>query len=89
MNLFTKLTYDYNQNPESGECCVLPDTELLQIGFGAEYLPIKGSEALRLFAAGSTTGGRNGNIYGTLADSLTLFELGLKVQCGLFSSARH
>ena len=46
--LFAKLTYDVNNTNETGDLCVAPGTDILRVGGGLEYFPLKSTKNLRL-----------------------------------------
>lgn len=48
LTLFAKLTYDVNNTDEIGDLCVTPGTDILRVGGGIEYYPLKSTKNLRL-----------------------------------------
>lgn len=48
VTLFAKLTYDVNNTDEIGDLCVTPGTDILRVGGGIEYYPLKSTKNLRL-----------------------------------------
>jgi hypothetical protein len=47
LNIFAKCTYDINRSDAIGDFCVAPGTEMLRIGGGIEYFPIRTYKDLR------------------------------------------
>ncbi len=48
VTLFAKLTYDANRTDDIGDLCVTPGTDILRVGGGIEYYPLKSTKNLRL-----------------------------------------
>lgn len=48
LNLFVRATYDYNNTGDIGDLCVTSGTDILRVGAGVEFYPLKKSKNLRL-----------------------------------------
>lgn len=48
LSLFAKLTYDFNNTDTVGDLCVAPGTNVVRVGGGIEYFPLKSTRNLRL-----------------------------------------
>lgn len=75
LNVFGKVTYDVNKD-NFVDLCVSAGTELIRVGAGVEYFPIKDSRNVRLHAAYSYAWGKNGNSAGTVWDNHSFITLG-------------
>lgn len=48
LNVFGKVTYDFNHSRSIGDLCVVPGTDVVRAGAGLEYFPLKDNRNLRL-----------------------------------------
>lgn len=82
INVFGKATYDVNKD-NAADLCVLPGTELMRVGAGVEYFPIKDSRNLRFHANYSYAWGKNGNYNGTVFDAQSFVSVGATWQMSI------
>ncbi|WP_298451425.1 porin [uncultured Prevotella sp.] len=73
INVFGKVTYDVNSTTKMADYCVMPGTEITQVGGGVEYRPHK---SVRLHAAYSRCFGTNTNESGTLKPGRDWMDIG-------------
>lgn len=73
LNVFGKVSYDVNNTTKMADYCVMPGTELTQVGGGVEFRPHK---TVRLHAAYSHCFGTNTNEDGTLKPGRDWMSLG-------------
>ena len=76
LNVFAKLTYDFNHSENIGDLCVLPGTDILRFGGGVEYFPLKSNRNLRLHLDCCYTDGKAA-VAGVLRPDQTLVEAGV------------
>lgn len=48
LSVFAKFSYDLNMTDEIGDLCVAPGTDIIRVGGGIEYFPLKSTKNLRL-----------------------------------------
>lgn len=48
LDIFAKFTYDVNRSSKPGDLCVAPGTDIIRVGGGLEYYPLKSTRNLRL-----------------------------------------
>ena len=73
LNVFGKVTYDVNNTSKTADYCVMPGTEMTQVGGGVEFRPHK---SVRLHAAYSRCFGTNTNEAGTLKPGCDWMDIG-------------
>lgn len=73
LNVFGKVSYDVNNTTKMADYCVMPGTELTQVGGGVELRPHK---SVRLHAVYSHCFGKNTNEEGTLKPGRDWMSLG-------------
>lgn len=83
MNIFAKLTYDRNSTSSNGDLCVLPGTNLMRVGGGMEFFPLKGSRNLRIHINACHTSGKNASATGTLLPNQTIINAGITWKANL------
>ena len=75
LNVFLRATYDCNDSV-TGDLCVAPGTDLLRVGAGVEFYPVKNYKNLRLHLNGCYTDGDS--LMGTvLKPEQTIVDAGL------------
>ena len=77
LKIFAKLTYDRNATESNADLCVISGTDLLRVGGGIEYYPIKGFKDLRIHLNCCYTSGRNASPAGALLPEQTIIDAGL------------
>ncbi len=77
LNIFAKVTHDFNNSEESGDWCVLPGTNITRAGGGLEYFPLKNSRNLRLHLNCCHTWGTNSSPAGALQNRQTIIDGGV------------
>lgn len=77
LNIFAKVTHDFNNSEESGDWCVLPGTSITRAGGGLEYFPLKNSRNLRLHLNCYHTWGVNSSPAGALQNRQTIIDGGI------------
>ncbi len=77
LNIFAKATYDYNDSERLGDFCVAPGTEILRLGGGAEFFPLKSSKDVRLHFYYNCTTGHYGELDGEQHTPYHTFALGV------------
>ena len=78
---FAKYTHDENKSGCADDYLLHYGTAMNMAAIGVEVSPLKKfRHALRLYATGSYSWGRNGNNEGTLQDKQTKIEIGMKVK---------
>lgn len=82
LDVFGKVSYDVNNTNRKADYCVMPGTELTQVGGGVEYRPHK---SVRLHAAYSHCFGTNTNEAGTLKPGRNFMSLGFTWDINLLS----
>ena len=75
LNVFIKATYDYNDGV-ADDLCVAPGTDILRIGAGVEYFPLKENRNLRLHLNCCYTDG-DSPITNALQPKQTIIDAGL------------
>lgn len=48
LNIFAKVSHDFNHSEKEGDLCIRPGTAITRIGGGIEFFPIKDSKSVRL-----------------------------------------
>lgn len=77
LNIFAKVTHDFNNSEEAGDWCVLPGTSITRAGGGLEYFPLKDSKNLRLHLNCCHTWGNNSSPAGVLQNRQTIIDGGI------------
>lgn len=77
LNVFANLTYDFNKCKEEGDWTVLPGTEIMRVGGGLEYFPMKNSKDLRLHLAYCWSDGVNTSPAGALQPKQSIIDAGV------------
>lgn len=77
MNVFANFTYDFNRCDEEGDWTVLPGTEVMRIGGGLEFFPMKNSKDLRLHLAYCYSDGVNTSPAGALQPRQNIIDAGV------------
>lgn len=85
LNLFGKAVYDVNQTERLADYCVMPGTEITNVGAGAEYFPIRDSQDVRLHLVYSHAFGKNGNPNAVTLPDQDYLSLGLTWRVDLLS----
>lgn len=57
LRIFARMTYDVNRSETEGDWCVRPGTDILRVGGGLEYYPIRKYRNIRLHLNGCWTDG--------------------------------
>ena len=87
LNIFAKLTYDFNHSETIGDFCVLPGTDILCVGGGLEYFPLKSNRNLRLHIDCCHTKGKTVD-GGYMKQDQTLLEVGVTWRMKLLNLKR-
>ena len=82
LNLFGKVTYDVNRTRKAADLCVVPGTELTDVGGGIEFYPHK---TVRVHAAYAHSFGKNGNPDGVVLPGSDRMSVGLTWNINLLS----
>ena len=86
VNVFGRMSYDVNKTNSVGDMCVLPGTDITRLGAGLEYYPLSnGNRNIRFHLYGCHSFGKNGNPNGTMQDSQTYVDLGVKFKVDVLS----
>ena len=88
LNIFAKITHDFNSADEFGDWCVTPGTKITRIGGGLEYYPLKNTRNLRFHLFGCWTDGINGSETGALQPNQTIFDAGITWKMNMLNIKR-
>lgn len=77
INIFAKVTHDFNDSDEIGDWCVLPGTSITRVGGGIEYFPVKSSRNFRLHLNCCHTTGVHSSASGALQPHQTIVDAGV------------
>lgn len=88
LNIFAKVTHDFNNSDESGDWCVLPGTRITRVGGGLEYFPFKKTSDLRLHINCCYTDGVNSSPSGALQPQQTIVDAGITWKMNLLNIKR-
>lgn len=88
LSLFAKLTYDVNKSEQTGDLCVLPGTDILRVGGGLEYFPLKSTRNLRLHLNCCYTDGQCASA-GVLRPHQTIVDAGVTWRMKLLNLKRN
>ncbi len=88
LNVFGKVTYDYNDTDTPGDWCVTPGTDIERLGGGVEFFPLKNSKDVRLHLNYCYSHGSNGSATGVLQDRQHIVDFGLTWRINIFKKSR-
>ncbi len=86
LNVFAKMTHDFNSSGEVGDWCVTTGTNITRVGAGLEYFPIKD---LRLHLDWCYTDGVNGAAGGALQPRQNILDAGITWRMNLLNIKRN
>lgn len=88
LSVFAKLTYDVNRSGRTGDLCVVPGTDILRVGGGIEYYPLKSTKNLRLHLNCCYTDGQSAAT-GVLRPHQTIVDAGVTWRMKLLNLKRN
>ena len=88
LNIFARMSHDFNSTDEAGDWSVTPGTRITRIGGGIEYYPIRNSSDLRLHLNCCYTDGVNGSETGALKPLQTILDAGITWKMNMLNIKR-
>ena len=88
LNIFAKITYDFNKSKHIGDLCVTPGTDIVRVGGGLEYYPLKSTKNLRLHLTYCYTDGKAADA-GVLRPQQSIIDAGVTWRMKLLNLKRN
>lgn len=88
LSFFAKFTYDFNKSKHIGDLCVTPGTDIVRVGGGIEYYPIKSTKNLRLHLTYCYTDGK-ATAAGVLRPQQSIVDAGVTWRMKLLNFKRN
>ncbi len=86
LNVFAKMTHDFNNSGEIGDWCMTTGTNITRVGAGIEYYP---ADSLRLHLNWCYTDGTNGAVGGALQPYQNIIDAGITWKMNLLNIRRN
>ena len=87
INIFARMSYDVNKSSREGDWCVTPGTDILRLGGGLEFFPVRNYHNFRIHLNGCHTTGSSAPA-GVLRNNQTIFDAGVTWKVNMLNIKR-